>query len=64
MSEPLKFGETVWVDNDPSRRGSNITPKGVPKDLETRFVAFECGCQLWVRVERLFRPGDEKGVQG
>lgn len=60
MSKPFKFGEVVWVDNDPSRRGSHITPRGVPDDLETRLVAFEGGCLLWVRAERLFRPGDEK----
>lgn len=28
MSEPLKFGELVWVDGDPSRRGGDRGRRG------------------------------------
>lgn len=62
MSEPLKFGQIVWVDNDPSRRGV-IAADAVAED-GARFVAYPSGYQRWERPERLSRPGDEKGVQG
>lgn len=57
MSATLKFGDLVWIDGDPSRRGV-IAADAVAED-GARFVAFPSGCQLWVRAERLMRPGDK-----
>lgn len=57
MSKPLEFGDLVWIDGDPSRRGV-IAADAVAED-GARFVAYPSGYQQWIRAERLVRPGDK-----
>ena len=61
MSGPLKFGDLVWIDGDPSRRAV-IAADAVAED-GARFVAYPAGYQRWERPERLARPGDEKEME-
>ena len=61
MDGRLKFGETVWIDGDPSRKAVVILdrPQGPDGAL---YVATPSGYQAWIAADRLARPGEERRV--